>query len=87
LGPGETEAISLALDISVDWIVLDDEPARRLAESLGLPVIGTLGLLLLAKRRRIIDTVKPLADALVVVDFRATPALLASVLRQAGEIE
>jgi predicted nucleic acid-binding protein len=50
-------------------------------------VIGTLGLLLLAKRRRIIDTVKPLADALVVVDFRATPALLASVLRQAGEIE
>jgi predicted nucleic acid-binding protein len=87
LGAGETEAIALALEVGVNWIVLDDAPGRQLAESLGLPVIGTLGLLLQAKDNGIIDAVKPLVDALIAVDFRMTPALLTGVLRQAGEID
>jgi predicted nucleic acid-binding protein len=49
LGRGESEAMSLALEINAQWIVLDDRPARRLAEILGLPVIGTLGILLAGK--------------------------------------
>ena len=50
LGPGEREAISL-LEVSAAWTVLDDRPARRLAQALGLPVIGTPGILLAGKRR------------------------------------
>lgn len=46
LGPGESEAIGLALEVSAEWIILDERPARRVAAGLGLPVIGTLGLLL-----------------------------------------
>jgi predicted nucleic acid-binding protein len=41
LGPGESEAICLALEISAQWVILDERPARRLAQALGLPVIGT----------------------------------------------
>lgn len=31
LGPGESEAISLALEISAQWVILDERPARRFA--------------------------------------------------------
>jgi predicted nucleic acid-binding protein len=51
LGPGESEAISLALEVSSRWVILDERPARRLAQALGVPVIGTLGVLLASKRR------------------------------------
>ena len=53
-GPGESEAISLSLELRPDRVILDDEPARRLAQKLGLNVIGTLGLLLSAKRHGLI---------------------------------
>lgn len=45
LGPGEREAIALAIAERVDWLVLDDRAARHHAASLGLYVIGTVRLL------------------------------------------
>jgi predicted nucleic acid-binding protein len=48
-------------------VVLDDEAARRLAIALGLPVIGTLGILVLAKQEGIVATVRPLVEALAEV--------------------
>lgn len=53
LGAGESETISLALEIGARLVILDDRPARRLAQSLSLPVIGTLGILLAAKKGKI----------------------------------
>lgn len=43
LHAGESEAISLALERSIQAIVLDDKQAREIAAELGLKVIGTLG--------------------------------------------
>ena len=51
LGSGEREAIALALELHADQLILDDLPARSVARALGLTVIGTLGILLAAKRR------------------------------------
>ena len=48
LGAGESEALSLALEIQCDVILLDDKAARRLATVLGIPKLGTLGLLVKA---------------------------------------
>jgi predicted nucleic acid-binding protein len=47
---GELEAIRLAHELSVDYVILDDLLARRKAQRLGIEVIGTLGILLLKKR-------------------------------------
>ncbi len=85
LGAGESEAISLALEVGVQWIILDDRPARRLAEALGLPVIGTLGILLASKRRGFLPAVRPCVDALVNVGFRMAPDLYERVIASAGE--
>jgi predicted nucleic acid-binding protein len=48
LDPGEAEAIGLALQMKVDWLLTDDAQARRFAERLALEVHGSVGLLLWA---------------------------------------
>ncbi len=85
LGGGESEAISLALELSAQLIILDDRPARRLAKALGLPVIGTLGALLLAKQKGLLPAIKPEMDALVNFGFRISQDLYDRVLGDAGE--
>jgi predicted nucleic acid-binding protein len=85
LGGGEREAIALALHLGVDWVILDDEAGRRLAASLGLPVIGTLGVVLLATEEGVVDAVRPLVDALTAVNFHLAPRLVARILTDAGE--
>jgi predicted nucleic acid-binding protein len=85
LGPGESETISLALELQARLVILDDRPARRLAQALNLPVIGTLGVLLAAKNRGFLRAVKPSLDSLLQNDFRIGPSLLEQVLRGARE--
>ncbi|MBV9467712.1 MAG: DUF3368 domain-containing protein [Abitibacteriaceae bacterium] len=85
LGAGESEAISLALETQVRWLLLDERAARRLADALGLPVIGTLGILLAAKQRNLLPLVRPSLDALLQHDFRIAPALYDQILLDAGE--
>ena len=66
LGAGESEAIRLALETEARLIILDDRPARRLAQSLGLPIIGTLGILLTAKRHNLLPELRPALECLSV---------------------
>lgn len=85
LGAGESEAITLALQEKARLIILDDRPARRMAESLGLTVMGTLGILSSAKKRGMISAVKPLIAALDQVHFHVAPELAHRVILDAGE--
>ena len=55
LGAGEREAISLALEIAADVVLMDDQPGRVAAEDRGLFVSGTLSVLLQASRLSLID--------------------------------
>jgi uncharacterized protein len=64
LGRGEAEAIALALQISADLLLTDDQEAARAARQLGLKVIGTVGVTLLAKRRGTIHSVGEVLDLL-----------------------
>jgi uncharacterized protein len=85
LDGGESAVLSLAVTRTDCVVLLDDGPARRAARALGLPVVGTLGVLVAAKRVRILPLVCPLLDKLVTLGFRLTPALRRSVLAQSGE--
>ncbi len=87
LGPGESETLALAMDIKAGRVLLDERPARRLATAMGLPVLGTLGILLLAKRKGFIPQIRSSLAALAEHDFRIAPTLLARVLAEADEIE
>jgi predicted nucleic acid-binding protein len=85
LHAGEREAIALALEVGASHILLDDLAARALAERLGLSVLGTLGILLLAKQRGLVPAVRPHLNSLRSVDFFATEALYRRVCTLAGE--
>jgi len=85
LGPGETEVLMLALESREAIVVLDDALARRVAETFGLRLTGTLGLLLDAKRVGLIPAVSPLLDQLQALRFRVAPHTRAAVLKLAGE--
>jgi len=85
LGDGEAEAIALALENDAARIVLDDLDARRLADRLGLKVVGTLGLLLAAKLRGEIPSLRAEINRLRRGGFRAAPALIKEILRSADE--
>jgi len=85
LGAGESEAIALALEVTPRYVLLDDLAARRLAQSFNLNVLGTVGLLLLARQRNLLPALRPSLDALLVADFRISEALYDFALAQAGE--
>lgn len=51
LGKGETEAISLCIEMKADLLIIDDRKARSTAESYNIKCIGTLGMLTLAKKK------------------------------------
>jgi hypothetical protein len=63
LDAGEKQVITLASSISAPvTAVLDDAAGRRVASQLGLPLLGFVGLLLVAKQRQIIKSICPLLE-------------------------
>jgi predicted nucleic acid-binding protein len=82
---GEAEAIALALELENVLLILDDKKARRVAQQMSLKVIGTVGMLLRAKRQEVIAEVKPLLLKLTEVDFRISQGILQEALRLSGE--
>lgn len=64
LGPGESSVLTWGYIHTGTEVVIDDLAARRCATALGIPFRGTLGLVLVAKRRRMIPSARPVVDQL-----------------------
>ena len=78
LGPGEREAISLALETKADILLIDETAGRKIAVENDVPVKGTLGLLEEADARRVADFDFPQALA----KLRATTIFLSEEIVQ-----
>jgi predicted nucleic acid-binding protein len=85
LGRGESEVLTHAAETVGAWAVLDDLAARRCARSIGVRVIGTGRILVLAKRNGLISSVKEQVDRLMQADFRLSDRLIGMLLHEAGE--
>jgi predicted nucleic acid-binding protein len=66
--------------------VLDDRVARHAARQLGIPLTGTLGLLIDAKQRALISTVAPLLDELDRHKFHMSQRIRNAILTAAHEM-
>ncbi|MEA1051111.1 DUF3368 domain-containing protein [Lamprobacter modestohalophilus] len=84
LGPGESQVIGHCLQ-GKRWAVLDDQAARRCVRSLGLLMIGSLGIALRAKTHGVISAARPLVYSLVDAGMFATEELLERSLAAIGE--
>lgn len=81
LDRGEAEAIALSVELTADWILLDEREGRKVAKSLGLKVTGVLGILLRAQQTGEIKSLQPIIDELInKAGFRIAPDLLARIL-------
>jgi predicted nucleic acid-binding protein len=82
---GEAEAIALAQTTADCTILLDDARARKIAQRLNTKQIGTIGLLLRAKRRGLVENIRPHIDALIENGIYIRRELTDAVLKNAGE--
>lgn len=85
LGPGETAVLSLALAEMGTAVVLDDLAARRFALAFQLPLLGTLGILVRAKKAGLVTEIAPLIHGLESVGANLSPAVIDRALSLANE--
>ncbi len=82
---GEIAVLSVALEMPGASVVLDDRAARAEADRLGIPKTGTLRLLIDAKQRGLIPSVRVLLEHLRARGMRLSEAVWNEVLEQAAE--
>lgn len=88
LDDGEAEAIALFSEQPLEALLLDEKKARQVAQRMTLPVVGTLGLLIWAKRQGVIANLQEQLDALRTVGkFRLSQQVYNEALRQVGELQ
>ena len=85
IGAGEKSVLSWALAHPVFIAVLDDFAARVLARKLGVPVLGTVGVLLRLKQAGLIDKIKPHLESIRLHGGHLSEALLFEALNRANE--
>lgn len=85
LGPGESTVLSYALSHPSTTTLIDDLAARRCATTLGIPVLGTLGLALKAKRSGRIPAARPILARLQVAGMYLAEDIRDAALALVGE--
>jgi len=85
LGLGETQVLGHCLGQASAVAVLDDASARQCGRSLGIPVVGSLGIVLAAKRMGWIAAARPVIDRLLGDGLYLSPSLVAQALEEVGE--
>jgi len=89
LDAGETEVLLLARQMQPDWVIIDERLARRIALAMGLPLKGTMGLLLSAVQAGLLDKETAILDVyrLLHLGIRISPALIAWFEEELAKVE
>jgi predicted nucleic acid-binding protein len=86
LGPGETAALALAVEMPEAVLLMDERRGRRAARMLGLTTTGVLGLLMWAKQAGHLDSLaQAIYDLRTKDSFFIDPELLRQALTAVGE--
>lgn len=85
LDPGEAAALILAQARGCPALV-DERKGRRVARQLGIPVVGTVGVLLAARQAGNVAALAPLLEALTSFGYRVPPDVVREALRRVGEL-
>lgn len=87
LGDGESEVLAWALNNQKQYhAVIDDRAARNCAKTLDIPTLGTGGILVLAKKRGLINSVGEALKRLENVGLYISDEVIELLKKQAGEV-
>ena len=87
LDKGESAAIALSKEVNPNFLAIDEKKGREIAQSMGIPIIGVIGILIVAKKQAIVKEVKPLLDSLISeAGFRISRKLYEYILTEISEV-
>ncbi len=82
---GETQAMLLYKEVAADYLLIDDRRGRKVAKINQIKTVGSLGILLQAKRAGLIPKVAPLIEQITISPIFISEDLIQTVLELAGE--
>jgi len=85
LHAGEAETLVMAGEQRVDAVLVDDLQARHFASAMGLKIIGTAGVLLLAHAKGIAVDVKATLDHMRRIGFRLRERVYQDILKRLAQ--
>ena len=85
LGAGESSVLELALEHPGTEAIIDDLAGRKCAASLNIPVRGTLGIVLVAKRRGAIPKARPIIEDMMGAGLYLSKKVVEAALSRVGE--
>jgi len=85
LDKGEASLLHIAMKYENSLLIIDDAKARRVAKKLNLNFIGTIGVIITAKRYQHINKIKPILEKIKETNFRLSKEVYLASLRIAGE--
>lgn len=85
LGKGEAGSIALALELPKSLLIIDERKGRRVAQGLKIEIIGSLGVLIKAKEKGVISSVREVLNLIDKTNFRISELIKERVLKEAGE--
>ena len=85
LDRGEASVLALAKEHNARLVIIDERKARGEARRIGLPVKGTIGILVEAKEKGLVDAIKPLLETLQAKGMYLEQSLIDTALRLAEE--
>lgn len=85
LDKGEKFTLHMAQKMGAQRVIIDEKIGRNIAEYLCIPVIGTLGVLLNAKRKQLIPSFTDSVMSMCKRGFRYHPGLIKKLIAEVGE--
>ena len=86
LGAGESAVVSTAVRLRAPLVLIDERRARRIASRVyGLTVRGTAGILVEAKRRGLLPTIRPFLEDMTRRGYFLSSRLIETACHEAGE--
>lgn len=84
LDKGEASSIALSLEIENSLLIIDENKGRKIANSLNIQIIGTIGVLILADKKKLIKDLLSVILKLVNNGFRLSDSLINKIIDQYG---
>jgi predicted nucleic acid-binding protein len=85
LGTGESEAMALYFEKEADFLLIDEKKGRKIAIYNKINIVGSLGILLLAKQKGLILEIRPLLNQLQQSYIRISDELYKKTIELAKE--